>query len=108
MFSTITTAPSTTIPKSSAPSESRFAGMWLRSSQIEAKSRENGMVSATMRAARTLSRNRNRMTVTRIIPSARLCSTVCKVKCSRSLRSSIGTTFTPGGRMPLLSSSTFL
>jgi hypothetical protein len=58
MFSTITTAPSTTIPKSSAPSERRFAGMWLRSSQIDAKSRENGIVSATMRAARTLSRNR--------------------------------------------------
>ena len=30
MFSTITTAPSTTIPKSSAPSEIRFAGIWLK------------------------------------------------------------------------------
>ena len=48
------------------------------------------------------------MTLTRIMPSVRLCITVCKVKCSRSLRSSMGTTFTPGGRIPLLSSSTFL
>ena len=43
------------------------------------------------------------MTLTRIMPSVRLCITVCSVKCSRSLRSSMGTTFTPGGRMPLLS-----
>ena len=72
----MTTAPSTTIPKSSAPSESRLAGMWLKFSQMDAKSRENGMVSATMRAARTLRRNRKRMTLTRIIPSVRLCNTV--------------------------------
>ena len=45
MFSTITTAPSTTIPKSSAPSESRLAGICLRSRQIDANSSENGMVS---------------------------------------------------------------
>ena len=79
MFSTMTTAPSTTIPKSSAPSESRFAGILLKSSQMEAKSSENGIVSATMKAARTLPRKRKRMMVTRIIPSARLCSTVCRV-----------------------------
>ena len=34
MFSTITTAPSTTMPKSSAPSDSRFAGMCRRSRQM--------------------------------------------------------------------------
>ena len=32
---------------------------------------------------------------------AKLCITVWVVKCRRSLRSSMGTTFTPGGRMPL-------
>ena len=52
MFSTITTAPSTTIPKSSAPSESRFAGILLRSSQIEANIKANGIVNATIKAAR--------------------------------------------------------
>src|ERR1019366_9394480 len=49
MFSTITTAPSTTIPKSRAPSDNRFAGILLRSSQIEANSKEKGIVSATMK-----------------------------------------------------------
>ena len=61
MFSTITTAPSTTMPKSSAPSESRLAEMCRRSRQMEAKSSENGMVSATMSAPRTLPRKRKRM-----------------------------------------------
>ena len=51
MFSTITTEPSTTMPKSSAPSERRLAGMWRRSSRMEAKSSEKGMVSATMNGA---------------------------------------------------------
>ena len=36
MFSTITTAPSTTIPKSSAPSDSRFAGMPFRFRHVAA------------------------------------------------------------------------
>ena len=79
VFSTMTTAPSTTIPKSSAPSESRFAGMWLTLSQMEANSRENGMVSATISAARILPRNNNRTMVTSTIPSPRLCITVCRV-----------------------------
>ena len=77
--------------------------MLLAFSQMDANNSENGMVSATIRAARAFSKKRKRMTVTRIIPSVRLCSTVCNVKCSRSLRSSMGTTVTPGGRMPLLS-----
>src|ERR1700731_1299700 len=49
MFSTMTPAPSTTMPKSRAPSDRRLAGMWLTSSQMEAKTRENGIVRATMR-----------------------------------------------------------
>ena len=52
MFSTITTAPSTTIPKSRAPSDSRLAGILFRSRQMEAKSSEKGMVSATIKAPR--------------------------------------------------------
>ena len=108
MFSTITTAPSTTMPKSSAPSESRLAGMPFRFRQVAANSRENGMVSATMIAPRTLPRNRNRMITTRMMPSVRLCSTVCVVKCTRSLRSIKGTTFTPVGRIRSLSSFNFV
>src|ERR1035437_10077070 len=47
MFSTMTMAPSTIMPKSSAPRESRLAGMWRRSRQREANRRENGMVRVT-------------------------------------------------------------
>ena len=72
MFSIITTEPSTTMPKSSAPSESRLAGMWIRSRQMAANSSAKGMVSATMMAPRTLPRNRNRMMETRIMPAVRL------------------------------------
>ncbi len=39
------------------------------------------------------------------MPSVRLCSTVCVVSSSRSLRSRNGTTFTPFGRMCSFSSS---
>ena len=44
MFSTMTTAPSTTMPKSSAPSESRLAGIWRRSRQVAANKSEKGIV----------------------------------------------------------------
>src|SRR5215831_16622702 len=40
MFSTITTAPSTTIPKSRAPSDSRLAGMPLSLRQVAANNSE--------------------------------------------------------------------
>jgi len=66
---------------------------------MQANSSENGMVIATIRAARTFPRNTNRTTVTRTKPSARLCNTVSVVKCTRSLRSISGLTVTPGGRM---------
>src|SRR3982751_2098184 len=64
MFSIITTEPSTTIPKSSAPSDSKFAGMCRRSRQIEANSSENGIVHATTSAPRKFPRNRNRISET--------------------------------------------
>ena len=54
-------------------------------------------------APRTLPRKRNRMIETRIMPAVRLCSTVSTVYFTRSERSRKGTTFTPLGRMPLLS-----
>ena len=49
-----TTAPSTTMPKSNAPSESRLAGILFRSRQIEANNSEKGMVSATISAPRDI------------------------------------------------------
>jgi hypothetical protein len=43
---------------------------------MDANNNENGIVAA----ARTLPRNISRMIDTKIIPSVRLCSTVCVVK----------------------------
>ncbi len=61
MFSTITTAPSTIMPKSIAPIDSRFAGMCAQSRQMNENSSAKGIVTATMSAVRTLNRNRPRI-----------------------------------------------
>ena len=53
MFSTITTAPSTRMPKSIAPIESRLAGMCRRSRQMKANSSDSGIVIATISPERT-------------------------------------------------------
>ena len=87
MFSTITIEPSTIIPKSTAPMESRFAGIFPTSMKMNAMSSDSGMVIATMNAARAFPRNRNKMTVTSRMPSIRLCITVCVVRCISSVRS---------------------
>jgi len=63
MFSTMTTVPSTTIPKSNAPKDRRFAGMPFKFKHVAAKSSENGIVKATIIAPRTFPRNRNRTIV---------------------------------------------
>jgi len=63
---------------------------------MAANSSENGMVSATMMAPRTLPRKRKRMTDTRTIPAVRLRSTVSTVNLTRSERSRKGTILTPG------------
>ena len=99
MFSTITTAPSTTIPKSSAPSDSRLAGICFRSRQVAANSREKGMVSATMIAPRMFPRNRNRTIDDQNHSFGQVVQNGVVVKWTRSLRSMKGTIFTPWGRM---------
>jgi hypothetical protein len=53
MFSTITTAPSTRMPKSTAPMDSRLAETSRRSRQMKANSSASGMVMATISPART-------------------------------------------------------
>ncbi len=52
MFSTITTAPSTRMPKSTAPMDSRLAEAFCRSRQMKANSSASGMVVATINPAR--------------------------------------------------------
>ena len=54
MFSVMMTAPSTMMPKSIAPSESRLAGIPRRSMKMNAKRSDSGMVRATINAARML------------------------------------------------------
>ena len=72
----MTTAPSTIMPKSIAPIESRFAGMCAQSRQMKEKSSANGIVTATISAVRTLNRNRPSTTSTSTMPRSRFRSTV--------------------------------
>ncbi len=51
-FSTTMTAPSTMMPKSMAPSDSRFAGMPRMRRPMNVASSDSGIISATMPAAR--------------------------------------------------------
>ena len=52
IFSTMNTAPSTRMPKSTAPMESRLAEAFCRSRQMKANSSASGMVTATISPAR--------------------------------------------------------
>ena len=108
MFSTMTTAPSTTMPKSSAPSESRFAGICR---QVQADRREQQRKRNRQRnderAARTLPRKRNRMTDNQDDSLGQVVQDRVSGECTRSLRSRNGTIFTPGGRICSFSSFTF-
>ena len=53
MFSTITTAPSTRMPKSMAPMDNRLADAFWTFRQAKANSRASGIVAATISPART-------------------------------------------------------
>ena len=58
MFSMTITAPSTMMPKSIAPSDSRLAGIFITVSPRKVPSRASGMMIETIAAARALPRNR--------------------------------------------------
>ena len=79
MFSVMMTAPSTMIPKSIAPNESRLAGIPRRSIKMNANKSESGIVSATMKAARTSYRNSDSRMMTSPAPSTRFLNTVVTV-----------------------------
>ena len=64
----MTTAPSTIMPKSIAPIDSRLAGMCAQSRQMNEKSSANGIVTATISAVRTLKSSSPSTTSTRTIP----------------------------------------
>ena len=87
MFSTITTAPSTMIPKSIAP---RLMRLPLTPSLVipaAASSMDKGIAAVTIKAARTLPSSSSRIAATSNAPSARFFQTVRNVASIRSRRS---------------------
>ena len=87
MFSIMMTVESTTMPKSTAPSEMRFAGVSVPTMPQKATSSASGMFSAVMMAARVCPRNRNSTIETSSIPTTRFSRTVCVVSFTRLPRS---------------------
>ena len=79
IFSVITIAPSTIIPKSIAPNDNRFAGISKLYIQINAVTKAIGMVMATIKAARILPRKNSNTSVTRPMPYNSVSPTVCTV-----------------------------
>ena len=76
MFSTMITVESTTMPKSTAPSEMRFAELPRRTIPQNAVRSASGMLSAVRSAARMSPRKSNSTSTTRPIPTTRFSSTV--------------------------------
>ena len=87
MFSIMITVESTTIPKSTAPSEMRFADVCVATSPQNATSSASGMLMAVITAARPCPRNKRRTTVTSAMPTTRFSRTVCVVTCTSAPRS---------------------
>ena len=78
-FSTTMTVESMMIPKSTAPSEIRFAGVPVRIIPMNATSSASGMLSAVIADPRRFPRKKKRTTETRTIPRRRFSRTVCVV-----------------------------
>ena len=87
MFSAMITAPSTMMPKSIAPTESRPMGMPVTYINTSATSRAKGMVRATSAAIEGRPRNNSSTSTTSVIPITTLWPTVCSVLSTRNVRS---------------------
>ena len=85
--STSTTALSTMIPKSTEPSEIRFADTPFASIRMNADSSDSGITAATIAAARQSRRKTSRIATTSSAPTARFSVTVCTVCFTSSVRS---------------------
>ena len=81
------TVDSTMIPKSTAPSEIRLAGVPPIAMPSSAANRASGMLSAESSAARQFPRKRRSTADTSTIPRTRLWRTVCVVVWIRCVRS---------------------
>ncbi len=87
MFSAMITAPSTMMPKSIAPTESKPIGMPVTYISNSATKSENGIVKATSAAIEGRPRNNSSTSTTSVMPSMTLCATVCSVLWTRNVRS---------------------
>ena len=81
--STITTAPSMIIPKSTAPNDKRLALIPAILRQKKANKKDNGMMMETIKVVRQSAIKIKTITVTKMIPSSKLCITVLVVKSIR-------------------------
>ncbi len=86
-FSTITTAPSTIIPKSSAPRLIKLALIFFCAIPVKVNSMESGITQAVIRAARIFPKNKNSITITSTAPSTRFFCTVLIAFSTRDVRS---------------------
>ena len=98
MFSTMITELSTMIPKSTAPIDSRLADFPCRYRTVIANSRASGITRATIPALARSPRKTNRTAITSAMPTIRLCSTLCVVTWTRSVRWLKTPSFIPLGR----------
>ena len=106
IVSIITMAPSTMIPKSIAPKESKFAGMLVTFIKMKAINKEIGIVIATKSAPRQLPNTIIRIRITSPIPSIMVLEIVANVVSTKSVLSRTTWIFTPSGKPLSLSSST--
>jgi hypothetical protein len=87
MFSTMTTEPSTSRPKSIAPRLMRFPEMPARTIAMKATSIDSGIAEATIRPPRRLPRSNRSTAITRRPPSTRFLETVAMTRETRACRS---------------------
>ncbi len=106
ILSIITIAPSTIIPKSMAPKESRLAGISVKCINIKAISKEIGIVIATKTAPRQLPKNKIKTKTTSPIPSIKVRDTVFNVVSTKSVRSKKAWILTPSGSVSSFNSRT--
>ncbi len=75
------------MPKSIAPRDNKFAGIPTQVRPMNVASRDSGITSATMNAARRLPRKSSSTSVTSAAPSTRLVNTVLRVLSINQVRS---------------------
>ena len=87
MCSTMTSVPSTMMPKSSAPRLNRLAGIPVKCMQINANSSESGMVIGRQQRGPHAAEKKNSTIRTMTSPRRAYADTVCSVLSTRSVRS---------------------